>query len=112
MGKENYFNADVPCLQEPLKFRLNGNEYEVGAVRPEVMDEVIALGGNREETDERRLADVLPQQLALLTGREPEEFADADLRQLVSVVQWLIGRLNNPDAVKEAIRQAKNERRA
>lgn len=109
MARKNFFDADSDCLQEPLQFRLNGRDFTIATVTPKTLDDVIELGKTLKEEGigEGKLEDILPMQLALLTGEDEEIFRKADYRQVSAVVKWIMDELNNADNVKQAIRNSK-----
>lgn len=109
MARKTYFDADADCLQEPLQFRLNGREFTIATVTPKTLDDIIELGKTLkgEGPGEGKLEDILPMQLALLTGEDEATFRQADYRQVSAIVKWLMDELNNQDNVKQAIRNSK-----
>lgn len=109
MARKTFFDADADCLQEPLEFRLDGKHYTITQVTPETLDDVIQLGKSLkgDSGEEGKLQDILPMQLALLTGEDEAVFRKADYRQVSAIVSWLMGELNNADNIKQAVRASK-----
>jgi hypothetical protein len=103
---DDLIDIDAECLQKPLRFKLNGKKYTVGAITPETLDSVVELSGGGEK---RKVKDVLPQQLAILTGADKAEFESVDVRKLTTALKHVMRQLSDPDAVREGVEQAKNE---
>lgn len=98
MGR-TFFDADkAPSLHELLKFKVNDKVYEVEEVTDELIRRVTELadGIDEEEISKAGLSGILRDQLALFTGKAPEEFDGVSIRVLTGVLDWIQEQVRDP----------------
>ena len=90
------YNADTQKqLSEPIEVTLEGKTYIIEKVTTETLRNIRKIGNDKSD-------DVLVNQLAMLTGADPKEFAGVDLRKISQVLAFIT------ETITSGIAQPKN----
>ena len=79
----------LPSANEPIVFRLNDKEYVAKEVDDALMNEVLAIGDNSDDSGDSVSA-VHMKQLAILTGAPESEFSGVTLRKTSAALSFIM----------------------
>jgi len=84
------FNADeAKSLNEPIEFTLNGKEYKIDSLMPETLRDVQAVLDDTD-SDNSDIEIIHSKQLGILTGEDPAEFMEIDVRKTTAVLSFVM----------------------